>query len=49
MLEQDGVLVLWSVGPDLEDHGGRDKYQEDEDGFGLDVEPPDIVCRVRAP
>ncbi len=45
-IDEDGVLVLWSVGTDLVDHGGRDAWNEDDEGFGLHQLPADIVWRV---
>jgi hypothetical protein len=45
-IDEDGVLVLWSVGADLVDQGGRDAWNEDDEGFGWQQVPPDIVWRV---
>jgi hypothetical protein len=46
-IDEDGVLVLWSVGADFVDHGGRDAWNEYDEGFGWQQVPPDIVWRVR--
>lgn len=46
-IDEDGVLVLWSVGVDLVDQGGRDTWNEEGEHYESGTyRTPDIVWRV---